>query len=185
MIKPTSKIKKRHVGFNYPLEIILLNVYSKCRFTLSYREIEELNQIRGLSVDHSTIHRWVLAFAPLLEWVFRMRKKPVGTSWRMDETYIKIDGVWYYLYRAVDKEGYTVDFFLLKNRDTQAAKAFFRKAFRNNNVPFIVNVDKSGANKAALDSFNKDLGNSNAIEIRQNKYLNNIVGFCRVCKVKA
>ena len=175
MIVHNNLIHERYKGFVYPLAIILLNVYCKCRFTLSFREIEEMHRIRGLFIDHSTLHRWMIAFTPLLEQEFKKRKKPVGNSWRMDETYIKIKGVWYYLYRALDKLGNTVDFLLLENRDTQAAKTFFRKAFKNNNVPFVINVDKSGANKAALDSFNEELGEENAIEIRQCKYLNNII----------
>lgn len=131
--------------------------------------------MRGFSIDHSTLYRWLLAFSPLLEQEFKKRKRPVGNSWRMDETYIKIKGVWYYLYRALDKIRNTVDFLLLEQRDTQAAKTFFRRAFKNNNVPFIINVDKSGANKAALGSLNEELGEENAVEIRQCKYLNNII----------
>ncbi len=134
MIIPNKKLTERHSGFNFPLAIILLNVYCKCRFSMNYRDIEELNSMRNLKVDHSTIHRWVLAFAPLLEQEFRKKKKPVLSSWRMDETYIKVDGKWLYLYRAVDKEGYTIDFLLQHNRDTQSAKAFFRKAFRENKI---------------------------------------------------
>ena len=175
MIIHNNLIRQRYKGFVYPLAIILLNVYCRCRFTLSFREIEEMNRIRGFSIDHSTLHRWLLAFSPLLEQEFKKRKKPVGGSWRMDETYIKVKGVWYYLYRALDKFGHTVDFLLREQRDTQAAKTFFRRAFKNNNVPFVINVDKSGANKAALDSLNEELGEENAVEIRQCKYLNNII----------
>jgi|JI7StandDraft_1071085.scaffolds.fasta_scaffold260569_2 putative transposase len=177
MIIPNKKLIERHSGFNFPLAIILLNVYCKCRFSMSYRDIEELNGMRNLKVDHSTIHRWVLAFAPLLEQEFRKKKKPVLSSWRMDETYIKVDGKWLYLYRAVDKEGHTVDFLLQHNRDTQSAKNFFRKALRENKIPFVVNVDKSGSNKAALDELNREVVpvQSSPIIVRQNKYLNNIV----------
>jgi transposase-like protein len=93
----------------------------------------------------------------------------------MDETYVKVNGTWYYLYRALDKLGQTVDFLLLNRRNTQAAKTFFRKSFRSSGVPFVINVDKSGANKAALDYFNRKLGKKNSIEIRQCKYLNNLI----------
>ena len=89
-------------------------------------------------------------------------------------TYIKLNGKWVYLYRAVDKEGDTVDFLLRAKRDAMAAKAFFRKAFKENGRPDKVTVDKSGSNKAALDSFNKDVAEEEKIEIRQIKYLNNI-----------
>ena len=175
MVSHNNAIRKRYKGFVYPLAVILFNVYCKCRFTLSYREIEEMNSLRNFSVDHSTLHRWILAFAPLLEQEFRKRKRPLGSSWRMDETYIKINSIWHYLYRALDKEGNTVDFYLLAKRDTQAAKTFFRKAFRSSNVPFVINVDKNGANKAALNAFNEELGEQNAIKIRQCKYLNNLI----------
>ena len=93
----------------------------------------------------------------------------------MDETYIKLNGKWVYLYRAVDSEGYTVDFLLRAKRDAIAAKAFFRKAFEQNGHPDKVTIDKSGSNTSALDSFNKDLSPEQKIEVRQIKYLNNIV----------
>ena len=92
----------------------------------------------------------------------------------MDETYIKLKGKWVYLYRAIDKEGNTIDFLLRAKRDTTAAKAFFRKAFKENGRPDKVNIDKSGSNKAALDSFNKAAAEEDKIEIRQVKYLNNV-----------
>ena len=100
--------------------------------------------------------------------------EPVNGSWRMDETYIKLNGRWVYLYRAVDKEGGTIDFLLRSKRDALAAKAFFTKAFKENGRPDTVVIDKSGSNKAALDSFNRDVLQEEKIEIRQIKYLNNI-----------
>ena len=154
--------------------VIMLFVYMKCRFSLSYRELEEMMMIRGAMVDHSTLQRWLKRFVSLIDSRVRARKKPVKGSWRMDETYIKLNGKWVYLYRAVDKEGDTVDFLLRAKRDAMAAKAFFRKAFKENGRPDKVTVDKSGSNKAALDSFNKDVAEEEKIEIRQIKYLNNI-----------
>jgi transposase-like protein len=91
-------------------EIILLNVRWYCRYTLSYRDLEEMMQERGVEVDHSTINRWVLKYAPELDKRIRPYLKPTNDSWRTDETYIKIKGVWKYLYRAVDSEGNTLDF---------------------------------------------------------------------------
>ena len=128
---------------------------------------------RGVFVDHSSINRWAIRFLPLLEKVFRKHKRPVGGSWRMDETYIKVKGVWKYLYRAVDKAGKTVDFLLTARRDKAAALRFFDKAMKASGAPEKVTMDKSGANKAAMDEIN-DRGET-AVTLRQVKYLNNIV----------
>ena len=106
-----------------------------------------------MKVDHSTINRWVIHYAPQLEESFLKRyKRPVGISWRMDETYIKVKGQWVYLYRAVDKEGQTVDFMLSEKRDEPAAMAF-----GSNGLPEKVSIDKSGANKAGIDTINLKL----------------------------
>ena len=93
--------------------------------------------------------------APPLEKEFRARKCPVGRSWRMDETYVKVRGVWKYLYRAVDKSGATVDFLLTAKRDHRAALRFLRKAFGQHGVPTKITIDKSGANTAAIESYNR------------------------------
>ncbi|KRB82170.1 integrase [Noviherbaspirillum sp. Root189] len=130
-------------------------------------------QERGVFVDHSSINRWAMRFLPLLEKIFRQHKRPVGRSWRMDETYIKVKGAWKYLYRAVDKEGKTVDFLLTAKRDKAAAMRFFAQALRDNDVPEKVTIDKSGANKAAIDQIIDD--KKIPIAVRQVKYLNNIV----------
>ena len=128
---------------------------------------------RGVSVDHSSINRGAIRFVPLIEKMARKHKHPVGGSWRMDETYIEVKGVWKYLYRAVDKLGKTVDFLLTAKRDMVAAKRFFDKAMGANGVPNKVAMDKSGANKAAIDAVNS--GRHEPIVVRQVKYLNNIV----------
>ena len=134
---------------------------------------------RGVFVDHCSINRWAIRFLPLLEKVFRKHKHPVGGSWRMalgqplDETYIKVKGDWKYLYRAVDKQGKTIDFLLTAKRDKAAALRFFDKAMQANGVPEKVTMDKSGANKAAMDEINAR-GDTPVI-VRQVKYLNNIV----------
>ncbi len=152
-------------------------------YSLSYRDIEELALERGLKVDHSSINRWVIKYAPLLEKAFRKRhKRPVGVSWCMDETYLKVKGQWVYLYRAVDKEGNTVDFMLSEKRDEPASRAFFEKAIGSSGLPDKITMDKSGANKAGIDSINLQLallfimsGLFLQINVRQVKYLNNIV----------
>src|SRR4051794_31477667 len=96
---------------------------------------------------------------------FQEKKKAVGKSWRMDETYIKVKGLWMYLYKAVDKEGNTVDFLLTKMRNKRAVHLFLLKAINNNGRPLIINIDKSGANKAAIKTYNKRTWSN--IKIRQ------------------
>nr|WP_315475754.1 IS6 family transposase [uncultured Undibacterium sp.] len=157
----------------FPIEVILVCIRWYAAYPLSYRHIEEIMGERGVTVDHSSINRWSIRFLPLLEKVFRHHKRQVGTSWRMDETYIKVKGVWKYLYRAVDKEGKTIDFLLTAERDKAAAMRFFDKAMQDNGIPEKVTMDKSGANKAAIDQINETMEVS--MIIRQVKYLNNIV----------
>jgi putative transposase len=157
----------------FPIDVILVCIRWYAAYPLSYRHLEEMMQERGVAVDHSSINRWAIRFLPLLEKAFRNHKHTVGKSWRMDETYIKVKGVWKYLYRAVDKQGKTVDFLLTAKRDAAAAKRFFDKAMLQNQVPDTVTMDKSGANKAALDQLNAE--RAIPIKVRQVKYLNNIV----------
>jgi putative transposase len=162
-------------GHRFAQDIILICVRWYLAYPLSYRNLKEMMAERGVQVDHSNIYRWVQKFAPKLEAVFRRSgsKRPVGTSWRMDETYIKVNGQWKYLYRAVDKAGQSVDFLLTAHRDKKAARRFFNKALRQHGLPEKVTIDKSGANKAALQALQEE--SDAPIEIRQNKYLNNIV----------
>ena len=160
-------------GHCFPKAIILQAVYFKLRFSLSYRDLEELLSIRGVKVDHATIQRWVFKFTPLVESKFQTRKREVGKRWRMDETYIKVKGQWRYLYRAVDKEGNTVDFLLTKRRQRMSAQRFLIKAIDNNGTPELINIDKSGANTSGIKVYNKR--NHSRIKIRQCKYMNNIV----------
>ena len=157
----------------YPKAIILQAVYFKLRFTLSYRDLEELLSIRGVKVDHSTIQRWVYKFTPMVEANMHRRKRQVSNSWRMDETYIKVGGKDRYLYRAVDKYGDTIDFLLTKRRMKGSAQKFLNKAIANNGKPRIINIDKSGANREGIKTFNKR--NFKNVKWRLCKYLNNIV----------
>jgi putative transposase len=160
-------------GAHFPQDVILMGVRWYVAYPLSTRHVEELMEERGVEVDHSTINRWVIKYSPQLEEAFHRRKRPVWVSWRMDETYIKVKGEWRYLYRAVDKMGQTIDFLLTEQRDEQAAKRFLIKAIRRHGVPEKITIDGSAANKAAITSYNEEHGT--AIEIRQIKYLNNIV----------
>ena len=160
-------------GMRFPADVILVCIRWYAAYPLSYRHLEEMMQERGVVVDHSSINRWAIRFLPLLEKAFRKHKHAVGTSWRIDETYIKVNGGWKYLYRAVDKQGQTVDFLLTAKRDAAAARRFFEQAILHNTVPDKVTMDKSGANQAALEQLNKE--REVPITIRQVKYLNNIV----------
>ena len=159
-------------GMRFPIDVILVCIRWYAAYPLSYRHLEEMMQERDVFVDHSSINRWAIRFLSLLEKVFRKYKRPVGVSWRMDETYIKVKGIWKYLYRAVDKEGKTVDFLLTAKRDKAVAMRFFDKAMQANDVPDKVTMDKSGTNKAAIDEIKVSSGIS--IIVRQVKYLNNI-----------
>src|SRR5450830_485773 len=139
----------------------------------SLRHIEEMMQERGVFVDHATVHRWAIKVLPVVAAVFRRRKRPVGRSWRMDETYIKVAGQWKYLYRAVDRTGDTVDFLFTAKRDLPAARRFLERAINLHDVPEKITIDKSGANTAAIERVKADAYVD--ILMRQNKYLNNIV----------
>ena len=121
---------------------------------MGYCQLKKIIQKRGVCIDHSSINRWAIRFLPLLEKVFLKHKHPVGGSWRTDETCILVKATWKYLYRAVDKEGRAVDFFLTVKWDKTAVQRFFEKAMKTRGVPEKVNMDKSGANKAAMDEIN-------------------------------
>ena len=122
-------------GHCYPKALILQAVYFKLRFTLSYRDVEEIMKMRGIQVDHSTIQRWVFKFSPLIEAQMKKRKNRVGVSWRMDETYIKVKGIWCYSYRAAAKSGNTVDYLMTRRRQRTSAQSFLIKAINNNSRP--------------------------------------------------
>jgi IS6 family transposase len=158
-------------------EIILLNVRWYCRYSLSYRNLEEMMAERGVAVDHSTINRWVLKFAPELDKRIRPFLNPTNDSWRVDETYIEIRGEWKYLYRAVDSEGNTLDFMLSAKRDGKAAARFFCKVLgaKHTQTPRVITVDKNAAYPVAVDELKKDKTLKAETELRQSKYLNNMI----------
>jgi putative transposase len=159
-------------GSHFEREVILWGVRWYVAYPISYRQLEEMMQQRGVEVDHSTLDRWVLKYVPLLDKKFHACKRLVGSSWRMDETCVRVKGAWKYLYRTVDKAGDKVDFQLTTTRDRQAALRFLSKAIRHNATPEKMTIDKSGANTAAIESFNTE--HKAGIEIRQVKYLNDI-----------
>ena len=170
MIDELRKVIKR---LHYPLEVMLVCMRWYAAYPLSLRHIEEMMAERGVFADHATVHRWAIKLLPALALVFRRRKRPIGGSWRMDETYVKVCSQWTYLYRAVDREGHTMDFLLTAHRDEAAARRFLERAIDLHGVPEKITIDQSGANTAAIASIQADSGLP--IELRQSKYLNNLV----------
>src|SRR3954453_20476482 len=157
-----EKLKRRSKddfkGRNFEASLILQAVSCYLRFPLSYRDIEELFLERGLEADHSTLNRWVLAYAPLVEKRLRQFRQPHCGSVRIDETYIRIRGQWRYLYRAIDKHGNPVDFLLTAKRDLEAAKRFFRKMLKDQPLlsPDRIGTDGAGSYPPAIAAAKKD-----------------------------
>jgi len=144
-------------GAHFPKEVILFAVFFYVRYTVSYRDLEEIIAERGVVVDHATLNRWVAKYSPLIAINARRRKTPTERSWRMDETYIKVQGEWVYLYRAVDKLGKTLDFMLSKRRNKAPATKFFARALEVNGLPRKIVIDRSGANTAGINAINRML----------------------------
>ena len=132
---------------------------------------------RGVEVDHSTINRWVLSYAPELDKRVRPHLSRTNDSWRVDETYIEVKGEWKYLYRAVDSTGKTLDFMLSVKRDGKAVARFFRKVLKaeHTQTPRVITVDKNAAYPVAVEALKADETLAAETELRQSKYLNNIV----------
>ena len=147
------------------------------RLPLSYRQVADLVNERGLAVHASYIWRWVQVFGPELDKRCRPHLKPTSKSYRVDETYIKVKGQDRYLYRAVDSTGQTIDFLLTAKRDAASAKRFFRKVFANpaNVQPRVINVDKNPAYPAAIKELKDEGMLRRRCRVRQCKYLNNII----------
>lgn len=160
-------------GSHFKREVILWGVRWYVAYPISYRNLEEMMEERGVEVDHSTLNRWVVKYTPQVVQAFVRRKRSVGANWRMDETYVKVKGKWKYLYRAVDKEGQTIDFLLTAHWDKKAALRFLTKAIHYQGVPEKITIDKSGANTAAIDAYNTECAQN--IALCQIRYLNNIV----------
>ncbi|TPJ32718.1 IS6 family transposase [Mesorhizobium sp. B2-6-5] len=167
-------------GRHFDQSVILLCVRWYLAYNLSLRDLEEMMAERGLSVDHSTVHRWVVGFAPQLLERFNRRKRTVTGKWHLDETYIKVRGRWMYLYRAIDTAGDTVEFLFSEHRDLVAAKRFLRRAFQRHGRPERIVVDGSQTNREAIIACdgenrlrNRSRRSSKPIRIRQSQYLNN------------
>jgi transposase-like protein len=161
---------KHHVG-----ELILWLVRWYSRYALSYRDLQEIAEERGLIVDRSTIYRWVQEYAPEINKRIKPHLKKTCDSWKCDETYIKIKGKWHYLYRAIDKNGNTLDWMLSRNRNKKSAKRFFKKMLNNSYTvdPRVINVDKSPTFPPALSEPKSAADMPKKTKLRAIKYLNN------------
>jgi transposase-like protein len=132
---------------------------------------------RGLAVNHSTVWRWVQRYAPEINKRIRPYLKMSGTSYRVDETYIKIGKTCKYLYRAVDKQGQTIEFMLSAKRDVSAAKRFFKKMMRaeHRRLPFSISVDKNASYPEAFSTSQEERIVPKDCQLRRVKYLNNVI----------
>src|SRR5688572_18303024 len=161
----------------FPVEIILLCVRWYCKYGISYRDLAEMMQERGVNVDPSTIFRWVQRYAPGIEKQVRRYQGYRSGSWRVDETYVRVGGKWKYLFREVDKHGQLIDFMLSHRRNTRAAYRFLRKALRtmSNFPPSSITTDKLASYPKAIQRLQKEGLLSKNVEHRTSKYLNNII----------
>ncbi len=165
-------------GCHFPKDAVLYAVYFYLRYTFSYRDLEEIMAERGVRVDHATLNRWVVKFSSIVAARAQSKKRPTQSSWRMDETYIRVRGKWMHLYRAVDKVGNTLDFMLSERRNRPAATRFFVKALSSNGIPNKIVIDKSGANAAGIREVNRILkrfGCPATVQTIRSKYLNNLI----------
>jgi transposase-like protein len=162
-------------GRHFDQEIVVLCVRWYLSFKLSYRDLVCMMSERGICLAHTTILQWVQHYTP--EFVKRWQRyaRPIGGSWRMDETYVKVRGEWMYLYRAVDKSGKTVDFYLSRSRNVNAAKAFLRKAMKGQRTPTQITLAAYAASHRAVADLKEDEELPKRVLLRSSKYLNNLI----------
>ena len=169
---PTSSLFK---GRHFDRLLIIQAVRWYISYKLSYRDVCELMAERNVNLAHTTVMRWVQRYVPVFEKRWQKYAHPTGTSWRVDETYIRVKGKWTYLYRAVDKQGRTVDFLLSEKRDKAAAKRFFKKAIGNNGAPEKITLDGYEATHRAVADLKTAGTLPTTTKVRTSKYLNNLV----------
>jgi transposase-like protein len=164
-------------GRQFTAEVILWALRWYLQFPISYRDLERMLLDRGVQVDHTTLFRWIQAYAPELDKRIRRHLRMTNGSWRVDETYIQVKGEWVYLYRAVDASGQTIDFLLSPRRDAAAARRFFRKALGQPHTvnPRTITVDKNAAYPIATKAMKHAGELWRFTKLRQVKFLNNIV----------
>src|SRR3712207_3783271 len=167
-------------GRHFDRSVILLCVRWYLAYNLSLRNLEEMMAERGISVDHATVHRWVVRYSPELLQRFNRHKRPVSGKWHIDQTYIKVRGRWTYLYRAIDSHGDTVEFWFSERRNLTAVKRFLSKALRRHGRPERIVIDGSQTNREAILSCDtehrlqdRSSRQLKPIRIRQSQYLNN------------
>jgi transposase-like protein len=142
-------------------------------FKLSSRDLVQMMAERGITLTNTTILRWVQLYVPEFEKRWSRHARPVSDSWRVDETYLKIRGHWFYLYRAVDKQGRTVDFLLSKRRDVAAAERFFSRATKQHGTPRVITLDSYAASHRAVSELKTSGILPRRVQVRSCKYLNN------------
>ena len=174
-MQPLVPVEALCKGRHFDGQIIILCVSWYTSFKLSLRDLVIMMADRGIPLTHTTILRWVQRYLPEFEKRWSRYARPVGGSWRMDETYIKVGGRWVYLYRAVDKVGWTGDFFLSGNRDVNAAKAFLRGAIEKARKPTKITLDAYAASHSAVREMKETGELSKGVTVRSSQYLNNLI----------
>ena len=173
--KKSNDVNKPFKWKHFTGEIILWLVSWYCRYALSYRDLTEISSERGLKLERSTICRWVQEYAPEINRRMKPYLRMTCDSWKLDETYVKINGKWHYLYRAIDKHGDALDWMLSLHLNKSAAKRFFKKLLGNKHSvnPRVINVDKSSTFPPALDELQATKKMPPNTKLRAIKYLNN------------
>ena len=162
-------------GRHFDVQIIILCVSWYASFKLSLRDLVIMMADRGIPLAHTTILRWIQPYLPEFEKRWSRHARPIGGSWRMDETYIKVRGRWEYLYRSVDTAGRTVDFFLSRNRDVNAAMAFLRSAMKKTRKPTKITLDAYAASHRAVREIKEAGELPQRVRVRSSQYLNNLI----------
>ncbi|WP_281175058.1 IS6 family transposase [Legionella massiliensis] len=156
-------------------EVVMQCVRWYCKYGISYRDLEEMMLERGLKIDHTTMYRWVLHYAPELKKRREWYKRSYSQRWHLDQTYIRVKGEWKSLYRAIDERGNTIDFYLSHRRNAIAAKRFLKKLIKNNPSCdiSIIDTDKNPAYGQAIKELKQEGKLSSHVSHSQIKYRNN------------